>query len=229
MDGGVMGSSPPPRSRLTPLQKELLTAFFARDQRTFLTGGAALAGFYLGHRSTDDLELFALPDIDLDDIERSFRAAAATCNGIVRGMQSYPDFRRLLVERGSETCKVDLVVDRAPPIERDKPVIDGVRLDSKREIAANKICALVSRAEIRDLVDLQALLDAGVDLDVACTDALVKDGGADPATLAWLLDSLVLSSDARLPADTLPEVLAAFRDDLVARLRAIAFARASRR
>ncbi len=36
------------RSKLTPLQEELLEAFFAREQRFFLTGGAALAGFYFG-------------------------------------------------------------------------------------------------------------------------------------------------------------------------------------
>lgn len=39
-----MGSSLQP-NRLTPLQRDLLEAFFAREQRLFLTGGAALAGF----------------------------------------------------------------------------------------------------------------------------------------------------------------------------------------
>jgi predicted nucleotidyltransferase component of viral defense system len=73
-------------------------------------------------------------------------------------------------------------VDRAPPIERDKTTADSVRLDSMREIAANKICALVSRSEIRDLVDLRALLEAGVDLKCAGEDTLMKDAGADPAT-----------------------------------------------
>lgn len=222
-----MGSSAQPNP-LTALQRELLASFFARDQRTFLTGGAALAGFHLGHRTTDDLDLFTFPGADLDDIERAFAAAALACGAQVRPMQAYPDFRRLMVERGDERCKVDLVVDRAPPIEREKLLTDHVRLDSMREIAANKICALVSRAEVRDLVDLRALLDAGVDLEQACDDALVKDGGADPATLAWLLDTLAISSDARLPADTPPQELLVFRDALVIRLRALAFVRTRR-
>ncbi len=218
--------SSPPRSRLTALQRELLASLFARDQRTFLTGGAALAGFHLGHRSTDDLDLFAFPGVDLDDIERAFAASAAACGGRVRAMQAYPDFRRLLVERGEESCKIDLVVDRAPAIEREKLVVSQVRLDSMREIAANKISALVARSEIRDLVDLRALLAAGIDLERACDDALIKDAGADPATLAWLLDTLVISSDARLPAEVSAQELLAFRDSLVTRLRALAFARA---
>jgi hypothetical protein len=47
MAGGSKDSSAP--SRLTPLQVDLLQAFFAREQRFVLTGGAALAGFYFGH------------------------------------------------------------------------------------------------------------------------------------------------------------------------------------
>ena len=53
-------------SKLTTLQKDFLDAFFGREDRFFLTGGAALAGFHLGHRETHDLDLFTLSDA-LDD------------------------------------------------------------------------------------------------------------------------------------------------------------------
>ena len=43
---------------LTPLQRELLHAFFERTQSFFLTGGGALIEFYLHHRDTKDLDLF---------------------------------------------------------------------------------------------------------------------------------------------------------------------------
>jgi hypothetical protein len=51
-----MASSAP--SKLTAFQKDVLDAFFRRERGFFLTGGAALAGFHLGHRTTDDLDLF---------------------------------------------------------------------------------------------------------------------------------------------------------------------------
>ena len=70
-----MDSSPRP-SRLTPLQRDLLDAFFAREQRLFLTGGGALAGFYLGHRTTEDLDLFTLPGLDLADAAHALDEAA---------------------------------------------------------------------------------------------------------------------------------------------------------
>ncbi|MBM4318791.1 MAG: nucleotidyl transferase AbiEii/AbiGii toxin family protein [Deltaproteobacteria bacterium] len=218
-----MGSSPS-GSRLTRLQSDLLAAFFRRENRFFLTGGGALAGFYFAHRETDDLDLFCTPEQSLDEGVRALEEAAVDCGARLTGKQHHPDFRRLLAERGEERCLVDLVVDRAPAVERDKATFGEIRVDTLREIAANKICTLVGRAEIKDLVDLRALLAAGVDLEQAVADALTKDGGADPATLAWLLAELTIGPTAPLPSGLPPEELLRFRDELIPRLRALAFA-----
>ena len=53
-----MASSPHKASKLSQIQKDVLVAFFAREHGFYLTGGAALAGYHLGHRETSDLELF---------------------------------------------------------------------------------------------------------------------------------------------------------------------------
>lgn len=220
-----MAFSQPP-SRLTALQRELLEAFFAHEQRLFLTGGGALAGFYLGHRTTDDLDLFTPPGVDLADAARGLEQAAADLGATVAPRTTYPDFRRLLVTRGGETCVVDLVVDRAPEIDITKATFGAVRVDTMREIAANKICTLLSRSEIKDLVDLVELVRSGVDLAQAFVDARRKDGGAEPATLAWLLGQIAIGPDARLPGGVAVATLVAFRDDLVKKLRAMALVEA---
>lgn len=49
-------------NQLSALQLDFLRAFFQREDRFFLTGGAALVGFYQGHRQTYDLDLFTLED-----------------------------------------------------------------------------------------------------------------------------------------------------------------------
>jgi hypothetical protein len=59
-----------PASLLTPLQKQVLEAFFRREQRFFLSGGAALAGFHLAHRRTHDLDLFTTADV-IEDGEQA--------------------------------------------------------------------------------------------------------------------------------------------------------------
>jgi hypothetical protein len=225
----MASSAPLNGGRLTPLQRELLDAFFARERRMFLTGGGALAGFYFGHRDTEDLDFFAAPGLDLAEPARALDEAARACGASTTPMQLYADFRRVKVARGDEECIVDLVIDRAPMIDAEKAAFGEIRVDTLREIAANKICTLLSRSEIKDLLDLQALIEGGADLDRALADAEKKEAGADPATLAWILSELSVGPSAILPGGADATRLVAFRDALVPRLRAMAFERARTR
>jgi hypothetical protein len=210
------------QSRLSALQRELLEAFFALEQRFTLTGGSALGGFHLGHRESLDLDLFSHEPTDLDQATSVLGSAARRIGATLESQVSYPEFRRFLVRRGPETTLVDLVIDRAPEIDDQKLVVGRIRIDSMREIAANKICTLLGRAEIRDLIDLRALMEAGIELGSAIADARRKDGGVNAATLAWLLGDLRIPADARLPGAVDPVELDRFRDDLVQRLLELA-------
>jgi hypothetical protein len=56
----------------------LLVAFFDRTQQFFLTGGDALATFYLRHRETKDLDFFATPEVRIEDgVQAIVEAASA--------------------------------------------------------------------------------------------------------------------------------------------------------
>lgn len=214
----------PDSSRLAPLQIELLEAFFAREQLFFLTGGAALVGYYLGHRRTADLDLFATREASIDQGVRSLRAASDAIGAGVESLQESQDFRRFAVRRGADLTIVDLVIDRAPQAFAEKQRVGDVRLDPPREIAANKICTLLDRMEVRDLVDLKLLLASGITLRDALSDARKKHAGADPGTLAWLL------GEFQIPAEhpTLAEAgvtaaeLEAFRQELIDELARLA-------
>ena len=207
--------------RLSRLQQDLLREFFARERRFVLTGGGALVGYHLHHRTSDDLDLFAKPPARVEEARRAIEAAAEALGAVVESLRVYPDFLRLLVRRAEESAVVDLVIDRSPGIDESEDVGNGIRVHSLREIAANKVCALIGRAEVRDLVDLRAILARGIDLRSALSDAETKDGGVSAATLAWILDQIVIGEGAQLPGVTGSE-LDAFRRDLVKRLRAIA-------
>jgi predicted nucleotidyltransferase component of viral defense system len=210
---------------LTPLQGDLLRAFFEREQRLFLTGGAALAGFYFGHRATEALDLFSGQSLDLEEIARVLEEAAAACGATLRSIRTYPGFRRFLASRPSESCVVDLVLDRAPSLETEKIAFGQVRVDTLREIAANKLCALLGRSEIKDLVDFKFLSESGLDLRKALEDAERKDAGMDPATLAWVLEQVTISAAAPIPGGIDPGEIDGFRRSLVRELRALAFTR----
>jgi predicted nucleotidyltransferase component of viral defense system len=205
---------------LSALQAEVLREFFAREQRFVLTGGGALVGFHLQHRTSDDLDLFTKPPLDLEDGRRALAAAAAAVGGSIESVKSHPDFHRALIRRGGDSVLVDLVVDRAPDVDVPQSVPGGIRIHSLREIAANKVCALLGPGEIRDLIDLRAILQRGLDLRAVLADAERKDAGVSSATLAWLLDGLHIGADARLAAVSASE-LEAFRKALVHQLRAL--------
>jgi hypothetical protein len=209
-------------SRLTPLQRELLERFFQREPRFFLTGGAALAGYHIGHRETADLDLFTTADL-LGDGEAALRAAVKAIAGSIENIQTSPDFRRRLVRRGGESVVVDLVHERAPQGEQPKMKFGSVQVDPPEEILANKLCTLLTRAEIRDLVDVLALERAGHRAEEALPLAMRKDGGLTSAQLAWVLSQISIGDDASIPGSLSVAEVRSFVTDLVARLTRLAF------
>lgn len=136
--------------------------------------------------------------------------------------QDAPGFKRLVLTRGDDSLVVDLVKDVGPPLHADKLDRDNILLDPADEILANKLTALVGRAEERDLVDVMFLERAGYSIDGALPTALAKDGGCTPATLAWLLSEIIIPDGVLLPADVPASELRAYVSALVARLLVIA-------
>jgi hypothetical protein len=79
------------------------------------------------------------------------------------------------------------------------------------------VTCILSRTEPRDLVDLWALEHAGYRSEDDLADALKKDAGIDPATLAWLLRDFPLSPLPVLLCDLDASKLREFRDALARR------------
>jgi Nucleotidyl transferase AbiEii toxin, Type IV TA system len=207
------------KNQLSPLQEDLLRAFFHREDRFFLSGGGALAGFHLAHRETHDLDLFTHEDA-LDGGMSALEGAARDLGATIEAIQTAPDFRRVLVQRGAEAVVVREYVAQASP---EKQVIRGIRLDPPTEIMANKLCALLSRSEVRDLVDVRALEQAGYSLDDALAAAAAKDKGLTPAQLAWVLSQIEIGPDLVPPGNVSLEELRNYLDDLIVRLTQKAF------
>jgi len=208
-------------SSLNALQEDFLKAFFARENSFFLSGGAALVGFYFGHRETHDLDLFTLEN----DIEKGFRLTnevATELQATVESIQTSPDFRRLLVKRNDKSIVVDLIREYVFQVAPEKPFINHIRVDTAEEIFANKLCALLSRSEIRDLVDIRQLENAGFSFNDALTSAQKKDSGMTAAQLAWVLNQIKFSDDTDLPGNISVNELRIYLSDLIDKLRILA-------
>src|SRR4051794_7829451 len=178
---------------LTALQIQVLGAFFRREKRFFLSGGGALAGFHLAPRPADGPDLFTTADV-LVEGERALMAVTEDVGAKFERIQTAPDFYRRLLRRDDEAVLADLVRDRAPQGPLPKQTVGEVRVDPPEENLANKLCALLSRSELRDVVDVYALEQAGFRVEDALPLAEKKDGGLTPAQLGWVLSQIDLTS-----------------------------------
>jgi hypothetical protein len=93
------------------------------------------------------------------------------------------------------------------------------------EILANKLCALLSRSEIRDLIDVRALEMAGYRIENAVSAAAIKDGGLTASQLAWVLSQIEIPGDFTPPGGVSSADVRHYLNDLITRLTAMAFPR----
>lgn len=144
---------------LTPLQQKLLR-LFANSQLAgnyYLTGGTALAAFYLKHRLSDDLDFFAKTAAPLQTIEKFCREAAEKLELKTPTLTRLYDRRIFIFPAEKRTLKIEFT---EYPYARLAPItiVKGVKVDSFRDIAANKLMAIFDRFEPKDYVDLAVLL-----------------------------------------------------------------------
>lgn len=178
----------------TSLKRDFLNAWFAEDQRFFLTGGSALGMFYLDHRRSYDLDLFTTEAVDAFLLRNQILRLATSIGATCEPLQSSPDFHRFELRRGDDREVVDLVIDRVPQLDAEKNRFGAIQVDTLREIIANKWAAVLGRTELKDLVDLYFLEKAGHDIMGHVADAGKKDAGLEPAVLSHLIASVKIES-----------------------------------
>ena len=145
---------------LSGLQNTFLH-FFASlpDQKQFyLTGGTALAEYYLGHRLSYDLDLFTSePDLIIPfsyRLEQSARSAGMQVT-VIRRFASFVEFE---ISQNQEKLKIDLALDAPYRFASTELSETGVWVNDFQDIQVDKTLAFFGRAEPRDAIDLYFLL-----------------------------------------------------------------------
>lgn len=188
-----------------------------------LTGGGALVGFHTKHRLTRDLDLFFRAQTSLGELVPAAIQLLAAAGLSAASLRSSASFAQLDVRDADEAVVIDLVADPTPIAEAGRSELvatTAILVETPHQLLVNKLCALLSRSEIRDLLDVRVLLDHGGDLQRALGDCPRQDGGFSPLTFCWVLKNLPVDRLARVtglaPEDTAS--LEAFRDELVERV-----------
>lgn len=168
---------------VTRLQKEILHAFseIADSDYFYLSGGTALADFYLAHRKSFDLGLFTaegglvLPFSRVFERELQGKLKVRT----VRRLESFVEFE---IGREGEGTKVQLAYDSpfrfGAPLDSDLEI----RVNDYQDLVVDKLLAFFGRAEPRDAIDLFFILE-DEDIWELARSAEAKDPGFD---LYWL-------------------------------------------
>lgn len=169
------------------------------SERFFLTGGTALSVFYLHHRTSEDLDLFALDTVDLSEIsfwirtvwqeeQATIRVARQHLSLLIKNMRV--DFVIDALSDRTERPRVPLfpIKEASGQVERDEK---SMMIDTLTNIAVNKLCTVVSRTEPKDFVDLYFLLKEVPQLSFEYLFGLARKREAlldDPPTAAYQLE-----------------------------------------
>lgn len=165
---------------LSETQKEFLH-FFAMlpDQEHFyLTGGTALAEFFLGHRYSYDIDLFTTEENLLTPFCRVLEQRAKRNRLALSTVRRFGSFVEYLMEASDSSFLIQIAVDT--PYRFGGPLLSehGVWVNDWDDLKVDKLLAFYGRAEPRDAIDLYFILEREP-LDTLTSLAAQKDPSFD--------------------------------------------------
>lgn len=166
---------------LAPYQIKILNTFFNTDigRHFFLTGGTALAGFYLGHRKSEDLDFFTIDRFDALELEKMITQLAESVAATIKTKVKTAAYYEVYLENSTANFvqRLDFVQEQ-PVLFGERQVIDQVIVDSLENIASNKILTIYGRLEPKDYLDFYYIQQqAPFDFDSLFEKTKQKDTG----------------------------------------------------
>lgn len=123
----------------------------------YLTGGTALAGFYLHHRISDDLDFFSFEDFDKVFIHHFAVKIKELLDSSEVNFSRLFDRSQFFFKAGEEEYKVEFTKYPFEQI-KESAIINKLRVDSEKDIAINKLMTIVDRFDPKDFADMYFLL-----------------------------------------------------------------------
>lgn len=151
----------------------------------YLTGGTALAEFYLHHRLSEDLDFFSEQEFDPQSISVVLKKIQTVAG--IKKVEYQQSFNRNLffLHTDAEVIKTEFTYFPFPRIEQ-KQKIGELFVDSLLDIATNKIFTIYQNPRSRDFIDLYLILKSNpaLALDTLAEKAQIKfDNYIDPLQL----------------------------------------------
>ena len=126
-------------------------------QHFYLSGGTALAEYYLKHRYSEDLDFFSFDEFDPMAIQIVLKTIKKQVS--IETIDYQQSFNRNLffLHVGSDVIKAEFTYYPFAQIEKPKE-IDTLKIDSLIDIAANKVFTIYQNPRSRDFIDLYLII-----------------------------------------------------------------------
>ncbi|MBI2041510.1 MAG: nucleotidyl transferase AbiEii/AbiGii toxin family protein [Candidatus Nealsonbacteria bacterium] len=158
--------------------------FIARN--FYLTGGTALAGFYLCHRYSEDLDFFSENEFDILQIDIALKKIKKKQRILQIDFQQSYNRNIFFLHFSNEIIKTEFTYFPFSRIEKG-PEKYGIKIDSLIDIAVNKLFSIYQRNQARDYIDFYFIMkDKSYTVEDMIKKAKIK--------FDWHIDPLQLGS-----------------------------------
>ncbi len=143
---------------LYPFQDEVFKLF--KSDEFYLSGGTCLSRYYYEHRYSDDLDFFfdgfSFPEEKFDLSYRKIVNRLSKKFQVEVSLES-DYFKRIILYKDKIPLKVEFIFENYKGIGKRK-TIQNIQIDSKENLATNKMTTVYDRRSTKDFIDLYYLL-----------------------------------------------------------------------
>ena len=156
-------------SILSENQKKILALLSAEksvQDNFYLTGGTALAEFYLHHRLSEDLDFFSEHEFDPQGISVVFKKIQSSAG--ITGIEYQQSFNRNLffLHVDDDIIKTEFTYFPFPRLDQTQKR-NGLSVDSCIDIATNKLFTIYQNPRSRDFIDLYMILQNAPEIAIS--------------------------------------------------------------
>jgi predicted nucleotidyltransferase component of viral defense system len=148
------------KSILDPFQKQILSVLIQDkifSKKFYLTGGTALAEFYLHHRKSDDLDFFSEQEIDETWLAAMTKRIKRELNLDKSEIQQSFNRRLVFFEKSNQVAKTEFTYFPFGSAGK-QGVVNGLKIDSVLDIAVNKVFTIYQKPMPRHFIDLYLII-----------------------------------------------------------------------
>lgn len=144
---------------LNSFQRKVLQLFKTSilSKKFYLSGGTALAEFYLKHRLSEDLDFFTQEELSLEELKKFINLVAKKNQIIEVKFQHGFGLYTFFLKDKNQPYKIDFGQYPFGPIEELKN-FGGILVESLYDIGVNKAHTIAFRPRLRDFIDLYFIL-----------------------------------------------------------------------